>query len=280
MRRYPCTILLSLALTGTAAAQGANGVITSYVDLYAGPDIGYPPVAELPAGTPVAIQGCLEGWTWCDVITMGTRGWVAGTFVQYTYQSQPVIVADYGPRIGIPIVAFSIGMYWDHYYRDRPFYRERDRWYSRPIEARPPPRPPGWHGGDHDRDRDRDRDRPPPAPAARQPPPQPAAPAARPVPSAGYRPQPERVPENRPPENRPPSPAYRPQPGPIHPPPAEEVRRRPVPNPGARPAQPVQPAQQPVREHRPPQGESHGQSHGGQKPAPHPEPKKQDDNGH
>jgi len=283
MRRYQCTILLSLALTGTAAAQGANGVITSYVDLYAGPDIGYPPVAELPAGTPVAIQGCLEGWTWCDVITMGTRGWVAGTFVQYTYESQPVIVADYGPRIGIPIVAFSIGMYWDHYYRDRPFYRDRDRWYDRRIESRPPPRPPGWREGDHDRDRDRDHGRSPPAAAVRQPPPpphQPAEPAARPMPSAGYRPQPERAPENRPPENRPPSSAYRPQPGAIHPP-SEEAHRQPVPSPGARPAQP---AQRPVQEHHPqPVQERHpqqGENHGGQKPAPRPEPKKQDDNGH
>lgn len=271
MRRFPCTILLSLMVAGPAAAQGANGVITSYVDLYAGPDIGYPPVAELPAGTPVAIQGCLEGWTWCDVITMGTRGWVAGTFVQYTYESQPVIVADYGPRIGIPIVAFSIGMYWDHYYRDRPFYRDRDRWYSRPIESRPPPRPPGWRGEDHDHvDRgDRDGrgghvDRYLPLPPARQPTPR----TVQPEPSAGYRAvPPSRPPENRPPENRPPTPAYRPPAGAPHPMPAGEAHGQPVPGPTAHP---------PGQERRPAQGEGRG----GQKQAPHPGPKKQDDNGH
>ena len=265
MRRIQCTILLSFALAGPAAAQGASGVVTSYVDLYAGPDIGYPAVAELPAGTPVDIQGCLEGWTWCDVITMGTRGWVAGTFVQYTYESQPVIVADYGPRIGIPIVAFTIGMYWDHYYRDRPFYRDRDRWYSRPIESRPPPRPPGWHGGDHDR--------PPPHPG-RQPPPQDRrpAPGVEPVPSAGYRPQPGRPPENRP-ESRPPSSTYRPAPAANRPPQPSEVHGQPAPGPGARP--PAEGGHPPAQEHRPPQGDNHG----GLKQAPHPEPKKQDDNG-
>lgn len=277
MRRIPCTILLSLMVAGPAAAQGANGVITSYVDLYAGPDIGYPPVAELPAGTPVAIQGCLEGWTWCDVITMGTRGWVAGTFVQYTYESQPVIVADYGPRIGIPIIAFSIGMYWDHYYRDRPFYRDRDRWYDRHIESRPPPRPPGWRGEDHDRvyrgDRDDrgghvDRDRPPPPPA-HEPTPRPA----QPMPSAGYRTMaPARPPESRPPENRPPAPAYRPPAGAPHPMPAGEPHgQQPHGQPGPGPA-----AHPPGQEHRPAQGEGHGS----QKQAPRPEPRKQDDNGH
>ncbi|WP_158543448.1 SH3 domain-containing protein [Dyella solisilvae] len=247
-----------LAMTGPAAAQGANGVITSDVDLYAGPDVGYPAVAGLPAGTPVDIQGCLEGWNWCDVITMDTRGWVAGTFVQYTYEDQPVIVADYGPRIGIPIVAFAIGAYWDHYYRDRPFYRDRDRWYSHPIESRPPPRPPGWREADRG-----NHDRAPPASAHLAPAPvhQPNAPAMQPMPSAGYRPQPERAQEYRPA-----SPNYRPAPAANRPPPVEG-HGQPVQGPGAHPSGQVQ---------RPPQGDHHE----GQKQAPHPQPKKDEDSGH
>lgn len=259
MRRFLITALLSLAVAGPAAAQVANGVVTSYVDLYAGPDIGYPPIAQLPAGTPVAIQGCLEGWSWCDVITMGTRGWVAGTFVQYTYQNQPVIVADYGARIGIPIVAFSIGVYWDNYYRNRPFYRNRDYWYHRPIAPRPPPRPPGWRPGYR-----------PPAPG----------PGHRPPPSAGYRPSPGRPPENRPPSNHRPPPQYnRPAP-PAHQPPSGGNRpppshgnNRPPPNAGGRPS---------GQEHRPPQGGGHGNSQHGnsQKPQGHQGSDKRDNGGH
>jgi uncharacterized protein YraI len=193
MKRFFWSVLLTLGVASPTFAQGLNGVVTSYVDLYAGPDVGYPTIAQLPPGTSVAIQGCTAGWGWCDVITLGTRGWVAGTYVQYTYQSQPVYVADYGARIGIPIVAFSIGVYWDNYYRNRPFYRNRDYWYQRPYASRPPPRPPGYRPGYHS-----------PGPGYRPP-----APGYRPPPNnghnPGYRPPPNQG--NRPPNqggNRPP----------------------------------------------------------------------------
>lgn len=200
MKRFLGSVLLALGVALPTFAQGLNGVVTSYVDLYAGPDVGYPPIAQLPAGTSVAIQGCTQGWAWCDVITLGMRGWVAGTFVQYTYQNQPVYVADYGARIGIPIVAFSIGLYWDSYYRNRPFYRNRDYWYGRPYTPRPPPRPPGYRPGY----------RPPPpgyrppGNGHRPPPGQGRPPGNRPPPNQGHRPPGQG--NNRPPGqgNRPP----------------------------------------------------------------------------
>lgn len=257
MKRFVWTVLLLLGCTSPAAfAQGLNGVVTAYVDLYAGPDAGYPTIAQLPAGTPVAIQGCTQGYGWCDVITQGLRGWVAATFVQYSYQSQPVYVADYGPRIGIPIVAFSIGAYWGSYYTNRPFYRNRDYWYGRPYAPRPPPRPPGWHPGS----------RPPP-------------PGHRPPPSGGHRPPSGNRPPphgNRPPQgNRPPpNPGNRPPPSQGHRPPSNN---RPTPNPGTRPpGQGRPPGGAPPQGHRPPPNQ------GGNHPAPHPQarpaPEKKGDN--
>ncbi len=233
MKRFLWSVLLSLGVAMPVFAQGMNGVVTSYVDLYAGPDVGYPTIAQLPAGTSVAIQGCTQGWGWCDVITMGTRGWVAGTFVQYTYQSQPVYVSDYGARIGIPIVAFSIGLYWDNYYRNRPFYRNRDYWYGRPYAPRPPPRPPGYRPGY----------RPP-------------APGYRPPPNNGHRPPPPNNGHN--PGNRPPSnPGTRPPPnqGGSHPP-----------NPGTRP--PGQGNNHPPGQgnNRPPSQGNHPPSQGNARP--------------
>ncbi|SFK20239.1 SH3 domain-containing protein [Rhodanobacter glycinis] len=129
--------LLVLPLTVLAA----DGYTTGNVNLRAGPDTSYPRLDTLPAGAPVDIQGCTSGWEWCDVVFQGERGWVAGNFIQYQYQNQDVLVPQYGAQIGIPIVTFVIQTYWDNYYRNRPFYRERQRWYGRPMPHRPPPRP-------------------------------------------------------------------------------------------------------------------------------------------
>lgn len=139
---------LTLALMLPAGAWAAPGYVTGNVNLRAGPEVDYPAVLTIPAGSTVDIQGCLEDYGWCDVIAGGNRGWVAGNYIQYEYEQRRVFVPDYGPRIGIPIITFAIGSYWDSYYRGRPFYSQRDRWYGRPpVHRPPPPRPPSWNHG-------------------------------------------------------------------------------------------------------------------------------------
>ena len=153
MKRLAWFALAALTLGLPALAHAADGFVTGNVNLRAGPDTEYPRITTIPAGTPVNIQGCTSGWEWCDVVTMGMRGWVSANFVQYQYQSRPVVVREYGSQIGLPVITFVIGAYWGNYYRDRPFYRERNYWYHRPPLHRPPPRPihrppprpqPGW----------------------------------------------------------------------------------------------------------------------------------------
>lgn len=144
MKRCTWLAAACLALTLPAVAQADDGYVVANVNLRAGPDVGYPPLLVLPAGARVSIVGCVDGWSWCDVIAGPERGWVAGTFLEQGYEGRRVIVTDYGASIGIPIVAFTLGAYWGDHYRHRSWYRDRDRWSHRHHDHRPPPRPHGY----------------------------------------------------------------------------------------------------------------------------------------
>ncbi|HEV2540551.1 MAG TPA: SH3 domain-containing protein [Frateuria sp.] len=178
MKRLAWYGALALLAAVPVQSMAADGYVTGDATLRAGPDIDYPAVDMIPAGAPIGIEGCTDGWEWCDVVFNDERGWVAGNFIQDEYENQPVLVPAYGERLGIPIVSFSIVTYWDRYYVDRPFYRERERWYHSPPphHAPPPPSRQPWahpqrreeNPGDHDRDyHDRDDRRAAPVPYRR-----------------------------------------------------------------------------------------------------------------
>nr|WP_204347361.1 SH3 domain-containing protein [Rhizobium laguerreae] len=155
-----------------AIAEAAEGYSTANVNMRAGPSTRYPAVAVIPAGSSVEIRGCLSDVNWCDVEFYGGRGWVSGQYVQALYQQRRVYVGpQYYRPLGIPMIRFSVDNYWDRYYRNRDFYRERDRWsrgpdyYYRDRDNRDRDRDNrdrdrNWRERDRDRDgRDRDRDR-------------------------------------------------------------------------------------------------------------------------
>src|SRR4051812_4094628 len=103
-------LAIALAVGAPVAAYAIDGYVVSDITLQAGPDTEYPPIENLSAGTEVDIQGCIEGFSWCDVTVGEDRGWVPGSFLEQEYDNQPVYVVDYGPRIGIPVVSFDVGV--------------------------------------------------------------------------------------------------------------------------------------------------------------------------
>jgi len=111
----------------TPALAATSALVTATVSERAGPDTYYPVVAVIPAGAAVTIYGCLSDVSWCDVSYAGERGWVEGAYLQAYYQQAPVAVPYYAPEIGIPFIVFEIDIYWNNYYRHRPFFRERPR---------------------------------------------------------------------------------------------------------------------------------------------------------
>jgi uncharacterized protein YraI len=128
MKRALSIAALGISVFAVPAAFGADGYVTGNVNLRAGPDSSYPSVARLPEGAEVAIEGCVDGWSWCDVAAGNNRGWVAGNFLQEEYQGQRVLIPEYGVRIGIPVVSFVFGTYWDNNYRNRSWYGNREHW--------------------------------------------------------------------------------------------------------------------------------------------------------
>ena len=138
----PLLGMLLLAAFGIARAQDAY--TSRPMNIHAGPDRDYPLVAQLDAGAPLDVHGCLEDWTWCDVSFDDGRGWIYAGGVSFVYQGDRVPLYSYGPRLGLPIITFSLGAYWGHYYRGRPWYSQRDTWEHRRMpEHTGPEGPPG-----------------------------------------------------------------------------------------------------------------------------------------
>jgi uncharacterized protein YraI len=232
MKRFSILGGLAVSLFSLPALAQETAYTTTGVTLESGPAPDYPAVGSFGPGTPVTLYGCLDGYNWCDVSYQDARGWVDGQALAYPYEEQRVPIAVYGPELRLPIVSFTFGDYWDHYYRNRPFFAERER-----FEHHAPPPPP------------QRREAPPPLPprgrAAGAPPPEhPPAPGPHPAPAAA-RPEPR-------PEARPPVP--QPQPA-IHQPEARPPAGPPHPEPAARPA-----------EARPPEAHPPAAPH----PEPHP----------
>jgi uncharacterized protein YraI len=145
-----CAMLLAPAL-----AHAEPAFVTTRLNLQTGPGNEYPVVAFLEPGVQVEVIGCLQGYGWCDVAIGQDRGWVAGAYLQTPYQDRRQPLVQVAPSIGLPVIGFSVGNYWERNYRDRPWYGERSRWDHQPHRAFSPPPGPGWRRDRPDRDHGR-----------------------------------------------------------------------------------------------------------------------------
>ncbi len=123
-----CLLAGCVTAAAPAAVAAAPGWVIASVNLRAGPSTRYPAVTVIPAGSPITMYGCTAGYSWCDVQWGAARGWMAQRYLRIAYQSQRAYVPTYAPAVGVPIVTFSIGSYWDNYYTGYPWYANRWRY--------------------------------------------------------------------------------------------------------------------------------------------------------
>ena len=130
--------VLAIALSLLAAGAAAQVAYTATsIHLRAGPGTDYPVVAVLPPGVELWVQGCVEDYSWCDVVAGSERGWAYSENIKSYYDAvsgyQPLY---YGAWFGIATYPFFINDYWGRHYHTRPWYRHLHRWANH--------RPPAW----------------------------------------------------------------------------------------------------------------------------------------
>ena len=145
-------VLATLVAVPLHAQQSAY--VSKEVNLRAGPSSDYPVVAILGGGVAITVEGCISDYRWCDVSVGAHRGWLYAGNIVYPYQGAGVPLLTYGAAIGIGVVAFSVGSYWDDYYRFRPWYPQRQRWIDRhdpvyPVHPVHPALRPGFQHPPH-----------------------------------------------------------------------------------------------------------------------------------
>lgn len=105
-----------------------NGYVVRQTWLRTGPDSRYPALRRLGRNVRIGVHGCLRDWSWCDVSFQRDRGWIPGRDIAATYQGRRRNINQVAPYLGIGFISFSFTTYWDENYRDRTFYRDRQRW--------------------------------------------------------------------------------------------------------------------------------------------------------
>ncbi|MFT4256851.1 MAG: SH3 domain-containing protein [Pseudoxanthomonas sp.] len=132
MKKFAATVLAALGMLAVPAIASAETAYTNAsVNLRTGPDADYPRIVTLRAGQRVEIYGCINDWSWCDVETGRERGWISSAYLDYDYRGRRVGVSRYGAEIGLPILSFILGTYWDDHYRGKSWYSQRSHWENR-----------------------------------------------------------------------------------------------------------------------------------------------------
>lgn len=136
--------LIAMTMAPSTASASSTGFVITNLNVRAGPGVQFPAVAVFPPGARVNVIGCTTGFGWCDVSARGIRGWVSGSYLEFAHHNRRGRAPVVGAQIGLPIITFQIGSYWDNNYRGRSWYNQRSRFSGpshrvAPRQAAPAP---------------------------------------------------------------------------------------------------------------------------------------------
>lgn len=90
--------LILAALAGFAATAASADIIAGTavgeMTIVDGPGADYAIVTEVPAASPLTIQGCSADGAWCKVESAGAVGWVRADSVNVTVDGAPVVLSQ------------------------------------------------------------------------------------------------------------------------------------------------------------------------------------------
>jgi uncharacterized protein YraI len=143
-RRLWLALALLCGAQAAPAADPATALIVRSANVRSGPHQSMPSVTTLLTGTRVTVIGCVASWRWCDIQSGSNRGWVYTRYLSVPFEGSAKTIIDGGPNLGLPLVEFQLGPYWDEHYSRRIWYAEKAQWQRRWDELRPAPqwRPP------------------------------------------------------------------------------------------------------------------------------------------
>lgn len=154
MKRILTSTFFAVALLSATAAQAANAIVTTNLNLRTGPGTQYPVLGSIPNGSRVDVSGCTSGYGWCQVDYNGRFGWASSRYLALREGSASN--SSYGNdnfsnsavAIGIPLIAgvvIGAAINSKPSYNHHPHYRPHHRPHNNP-HYRPHNRPHNQHG--------------------------------------------------------------------------------------------------------------------------------------
>lgn len=153
MKRVIKSAIIAFALFSATAAQAANAIVTTNLNLRTGPGTNYRTLGSIPNGARVDVRGCTRGYGWCQVSYAGRAGWASSRYLAVREGSSGNYsnnnFGNTAAAIGIPLIAGVVigsALNNDRYDRwDRPYYRPGRPHYRPGWNGHRPGRP-NWNG--------------------------------------------------------------------------------------------------------------------------------------